>query len=135
MSKLAILGVGLMLGACALPGPDKSAEPFARAFYDEVRAGADLTDDPQVARELKNDTSTQQLATFREMIPAEAPRSIETRAYDVVVNSTGTTTHITDAYRYSDRTLIAQTALFKSPSGRSPVIVGFNLSMEAGTGT
>jgi hypothetical protein len=133
MGKPAILCLGLLLCACSLPAPDKSAEPIARSFYDEVHTGADLTADPHVAHELKNDTSTQQLAAFREMIPAEAPQSIETRAYDVVANSTGVTTHITDAYRYADRTLIAQTALFKSPSGRSPVIVGFNLSMEAGT--
>ena len=135
MARLAVLCLGLLLCACGLPAPDKSAEPIARSFYDEVRSGADLTDDPNVAHELKNDTSTQQLAAFREMIPAEAPQSIQTRAYDVVVNSTGTTTHITDAYRYADRTLIAQTALFKSPSGRSPVIIGFHLSMEGGTGT
>ena len=38
-----------------------------------------------------------------------------------------TTTKLTDVYDYGDHVLIAQTALFKSPGGVDPVIVGFNL--------
>jgi hypothetical protein len=46
----------------------------------------------------------------------------------VTDNSTGTTTRLTEAYHYGDQILIAQTALFKSPGGSEPVIVGFKLS-------
>lgn len=133
----AILAV-FTLFACHKPGPspaETTAGPIARAFYEEVRTGADLSGDPNLARELKTPATQDQLSYFRALIPAEAPSSVERRLFDVKTDSTGETTLIVDAYRYSDRTLIAQTALFRSPAGRTPVIVGFNLSREAADGS
>jgi len=62
------------------------------------------------------------------MMPDEPARSIELESWDAKTDSTGTTTRLTIDYGYSDRTLVAQTALFKSPAGTEPVIVGFQVS-------
>lgn len=120
------------LTACqpAKPTLDPNAEPIARAFFDEVRTGADLDADEHLAHELKNPTSEQQLAVFKTLIPVEPPRSVELKSWEVSTDAAGATTKLTELYHYADRTLVAQTALFKSPSGRDPVIIGFNLTEQ-----
>lgn len=132
MVRFAAFALVLALAACkpAPPTPDPSAAPIAREFFEEVRTGADIEADPHVARELKNPTSEDQLAEFRAMIPADPPSQIETRTEDAQVSSEGTLTRLTQVYRYFDRTLLVQTALFKSPSGVEPVIVGFKVSPD-----
>ena len=122
----------LALAACqpAKPTLDANAEPIAQAFFDEVRTGADLDADEHLAHELKNPTSEQQLAVFKTLIPVEPPSSIELQAWEVHTDAAGTTTKLTELYHYADRTLVAQTALFKSPSGTAPVIIGFNLTEQ-----
>jgi hypothetical protein len=124
--------VALALAACqpAKPTLDPNAEPIARAFFDEVRTGADLDADTHLAHELKNPTSEEQLTVFRSLIPVEPPRSIELKSWEARTDAAGTTTKLTELYRYADRTLVAQTALFKSPSGEDPVIIGFNLTEQ-----
>ena len=120
------------VAACqpAKPTLDPNAEPIARAFFEEVRTGADLDADEHLAHELKNPTSEEQLTVFRSLIPVEPPQSIELKSWVATRDSAGTTTKLTELYHYADRTLMAQTALFKSPSGRDPVIIGFNLTEQ-----
>ena len=95
--------------------------------------GADLDAEPHLAHELKNPTSEAQIAEFRSIIPADAPRLIELKAWDAHEDSTGITTRLTEDYHYGDKVLIVQTALFKSPSGVDPVIVGFQVKESDGT--
>ena len=85
-----------------------------------------------MARELKNPTTEAQIADFRTLIPDDPPSQIETRSADVQESSTGTLTRLTQAYHYVDRTLLVQTALFRSPSAEDPVIVGFRVSLDEG---
>jgi hypothetical protein len=121
----------LLATACkpaAPPQLDPQAEVIARQFYEDVHAGADLGANTHLAHELKNPTSEQQLAMFRAMMPDEPARSIELQSWDAKTDSDGTTTRLSIDYGYSDRTLVAQTALFKSPGGASPVIVGFQVT-------
>ncbi|MEJ0066900.1 MAG: hypothetical protein WDM85_17015 [Caulobacteraceae bacterium] len=123
----------LALAACkpaAPPQLDPSAEVIARQFYEEVKGGADLNADVHMAHELKNPTSEEQLALFRSMIPDEPARSIDLESWDAKTDSSGTTTRLTIDYGYSDRILVAQTALFKSPGGKDPVIVGFQITSK-----
>jgi hypothetical protein len=127
----AFLALILTVGACkpaAAPSLDPNAEVIARQFYEDVRNGADLGANTHLAHELKNPTSESQLALFRAMIPDEPARSIQMETWDAKTDSTGTTTRLTIDYGYSDRTLVAQTALFKSPGGTDPVIVGFQVA-------
>ena len=134
---LGLAPLGLALTACkpAQPPLDPSAEVVARQFFEDVRSGADLDAEPHLAHELKNPTTEAQIAHFRTMIPGDPPRSIELRTWDAKTDSAGTTTRLTEAYGYGDHTLIAQFALFKSLSGQDPVIVGFNLTDEPGSGS
>jgi hypothetical protein len=135
-SPMARFGAALMillLAACKpaeAPQLDPDAEVIARQFYEEVKSGADLNTDVHMARELKNPTSEEQLALFRSMIPDEPARSIDLESWDAKTDATGTTTRLTIDYGYSDRTLVAQTALFKSPGGKDPVIVGFQITSK-----
>jgi hypothetical protein len=125
-----IAALGLALAACkpAAPTPDPAAAPMAGEFYDEVRNGGDIEADPHVAHELKNPTSEDQIAEFKALIPADSPSAIDTQSEDSQTTSEGTLTRLSQIYRYSDRTLLVQTALFKAPSGTEPVIVGFKVS-------
>ena len=129
MSRFAGVLVVLSLAACkpAPPTLDPNAEPIAKAFFDEVRTGADLGADIHLAHELKNPTTEDEIAQLRPLIPAEPYRSVTLQSWDAKTDSTGTTTRLTEVYDYGDHTLIAQTALFRSPGGVDPVIVGFNL--------
>src|SRR5579863_3510768 len=133
MARFAAVLLVVALAGCTPPAPtlDPEAEPFAIAFFEEVRTGADLDADIHLAHELKNPTTEAELAQFRALIPTEPYQSVELKTWDAKTDSVGTTTRLTQAYHYMDRTLVAQTAFFKSPSGRDPVIVGFNLT-EAG---
>jgi len=117
----------LMLAGCkpAPPTLDPNAELICRQFFEDVRNGVDLDAEPQVAHELKNPTSEAQIAAYRAMIPQEPASSITLRSWDATTNSTGTTTRLAVAYGYVGHTLVAHCALFKSPGGRDPVIVGF----------
>jgi hypothetical protein len=130
MGRFAGLALAVLLAACQAPKPtlDPAAEPIARAFFAEVRDGGDLDADPHLAHELKNPTSEEQLTFFRAMIPLAPARTIELKTWDAKTDNVGTTTRLTQAYHYADRTLIVQTALFKSPGGHDPIIVGFNLT-------
>jgi hypothetical protein len=133
--RFAAVFIALALGACKPPAPtlDPAAEPIARAFFDDVARGADLDAQPHLAHELKNPTSEEQIAEFRSIIPADAPRLIELKAWDAHEDSTGVTTRLTEDYHYGDKALVVQTALFKSPSGVDPVIVGFQVKESDGT--
>jgi hypothetical protein len=129
---LAVVG----LAACQPPAPtlDPQADPIARQFFDEVRTGANLDADPHLAHELKNNTTAaEQLAQFRSEIPPEPYRSVELKSWDAKTDDTGTTTRLTDVYHYGGQDLTVQTALFKSPSGQDPVIVGFKVSQGDGS--
>jgi hypothetical protein len=133
MARFGALLIVLALAACTPAAPqqlDPNAEVIARQFYEEVRSGTDLNSDTHLAHELKNPTSEEQLALFRAMIPDEPARSIELETWDAKSDSSGTTTRLTLNYGYSDRTLVAQTALFKSPGGTEPVIVGFQVTSK-----
>jgi hypothetical protein len=129
MSRFAGVLVVLSLAACkpAAPTLDPNADAIARQFFDEVRSGGELEDDPHLARELKNPTTEDQIAQFRALIPAEPYRSVELRSFDIKSDSVGVTTRLVDVYNYGDHVLVVQTALFKSPGGVDPVIVGFNV--------
>ena len=127
----AALTLVFLASACSPAAPpqlDPKAEVIARQFYEDVRNGADLSANTHLAHELKNPTSEEQLAMFRSMIPDEPAHSIDVDNWDAKTDSDGTTTRLTIDYGYGDRTLVAQTALFKSPGGQDPVIVGFQVT-------
>jgi hypothetical protein len=133
--RFAAVFVIAAVAACKPPAPtlDPAAEPIARSFYDDVRRGADLDAEPHLAHELKNPTSEAEIAEFRAIIPSDAPAPPVLKSWDVKTDSTGTTTRLTHVYRYPDRVLVARTALFKSPSGVEPVIVGFQVKPSDGS--
>lgn len=134
MPRFAGLLLALAMVGCK-PAPatlDPQADPIARQFFAEVRSGADLDADPHLAHELKNSTTEGELAQFRAMIPPEPPQSVRLQSWSATTNGAGTTTQLTDVYSYGDHALTVLTALFKSPDGKAPVIVGFDLHETSG---
>jgi hypothetical protein len=133
--RFAAVFVVLALAACKAPAPtlDPAADPIARAFFDDVSRGANLDAEPHLAHELKNPTSEEQIAEFRSLIPQDETAVPELKSWDARTDSTGTTTRLTEVYHYGDRVLLVQTALFKSPSGVDPVIVGFQVKESDGS--
>jgi hypothetical protein len=129
-SVLLIPAALLALAACkpAQAPLDPNAQPIADAFFEEVHSGGDLMADTHLAHELKNPTTVDQLAQFRSLIPAEAPRSVVLQSWEAHDDSAGETTRLKETYTFSDRTLVVQTALFKAPAGQEPVIVGFQVA-------
>jgi hypothetical protein len=127
MSRFAGVLLLLSLAACqrAPQTLDPNAEAIAKQFFDEVRTGADLDADTHLAHELKNPTTEAQIAGFRSLIPTEPYRSVMLKTWDAKTDGTGTTTRLTEVYDYGDHTLVVHTALFRSPGGTEPVIVGF----------
>ena len=132
--RFAAVLVVLATVACkpAAPTLDPAADPIARAFYEDVARGADLDAEPHLAHELKNPTSEAQIDEFRALIPQDASAVPELKSWDAHTDSTGTTTRLTHVYHYGDRVLEVRTALFKSPSGVDPVIVGFQVGEGSG---
>jgi hypothetical protein len=128
----AVVVIGLVACKPAAPTLDPAAEPIARAFFEEVRRGADLDAEPHLAHELKNPTTEAQIAEFRGRIPQDETAVPELKSWDARTDSTGVTTRLTEVYHYGDRVLVAQTALFKSPGGVDPVIVGFRVQPSNG---
>jgi hypothetical protein len=129
MARVAVVLMLLALVACKPPAPalDPRAESIAHEFFDDVARGADLEAEPHLAHELKNPTSEQEITEFKAVIPAEPYRSMELRSSETKTDSTGTTTSLMQVYHYADKALVVQTALFKSPAGVDPVIVGFKV--------
>ena len=129
MLRFAVLAGALALVACQAPKPtlDPEAQPIAHAFFDEVRSGGDLSADTHLAHELKTPATVEELAEFKSMIPTDPPASVTLKSWDAKIDNTGTTTRIAEIYDYVDHKLLVQTAFFKSPGGRDPVIVGFDV--------
>ena len=132
--RFAAAFIVMALVACkpAAPTLDPTADPIARAFFDDVARGADLDAEPHLAHELKNPTSEEQIAEFRSLIPQDESAVPALKSWSASTDNTGTTTKLTHVYHYGDRVLVVRTALFKSPSGVDPVIVGFQVQPSNG---
>lgn len=123
---LALAG-GLLLSGCSLPKPDADADKKARALYEQIRAGADLTRNPDLGADLKTPAAMVELAKVRASIPEGAPTSTAVRGWRLNVGNDGTTGTIAHAYGYPSRTVLAETVL-KKDEKKVWKIVGFHIA-------
>jgi hypothetical protein len=121
----AAMAAGLALAGCSLPVVDKESDGIARTFFDEVRAGADLTRDPHVDPSLETPAAAAGFAAIRSLLPPGAPTKINNTGYNYSSNSgTGSNARLSHQYVYGARTITIQTMMRKPPGGTVWFVVG-----------
>jgi hypothetical protein len=121
------------LGACSLPVADRESDALARAFYGEIRSGADLGGDPHVDPALATPQATAELAAVRAWAPGQAPKQVSNGgwAYDSSLGR-GADAQLDHTYVYAGATVHVRTMLRKLPGQTSWTIVGFQANAESG---
>jgi hypothetical protein len=132
VSRLTVLPVVLvlLLGACSLPAADKESDADARQLYEEIRTGADLSQDPHLADFLKTPDHLAELAAWKSMLPPGSPDKIENRSWNYNATTEGSVATLTHAYVYKDNTVFAETVLRKGPGEKAWTIAGFHISLD-----
>lgn len=130
----AALVAAASLSACSLPTVDKEADAKARALYDQIRTGADLSANPDLGPELRTPEARAGLAEIRASLPPGAPTAVANRSWSFNAGTGGTTARLVHAYTYPSTMVLTETVLAK---GRDKVwtITGFHLKFEAPGGT
>jgi len=125
----AVLAFGT-LGACSLPAADKESDADARQLYEEIRTGADLSQDPHLADFLKTPEHLAELAAWKSMLPLGAPDKVENRSWNYNATNEGSVATLTHAYVYKSNTVFAETVLRKGPGEKTWTIAGFHISLD-----
>jgi hypothetical protein len=123
----------LALTACSLPTADKQSDAEARALYEEIRTGADLSKDTHLSEELTTPDALAQLAEVKGMLPPGAPEKIENRSWKYNASTDGAYATLVHAYIYKNHTVLAETVL-KKPSGGEWKIAGFHVHLDGPPG-
>lgn len=130
LRAIAITLAVLALAGCGVGLVNREADAAARGLYDAVRAGTDLSRDQRLAGALRTPDGLASLAAARELIPKQAPEAVENRGWRFSTTSQGAAADLTHAYRYPDRTVVAETALRKPPGAQAWQIVQFRVRVE-----
>ena len=122
-----------LLGACSLPSADKQSDAIARAFYGEVRSGADLSRDPHLDPALTTPEAAAALAGVRAWAPGQAPTQVSNTGWSVDSNAgQGSEAELSYAYVYPAATVHVQTVLRKLPGQTTWTVVGFEANAPTG---
>lgn len=127
---LASLIALVALTACSFPTIDKQADAKARALYSQISAGADLSQNPDLAPNLRTPQRLAQLAALKALLPSGAPTAAVARGWSISAGTGGTNAVLTHAYSYPTGTVLAQTTLVKGKDGVW-MIAGFRVTTEA----
>lgn len=120
------------LSACSFPTVDKAADAAARGLYEQIRTGADLSSNADLAPDLKTPAALAQLAAVKSALPDGAPTATVNRSWSINAGTGGTTAMLVHAYRYPTVTVLAQTVLAKGKD-KTWKITGFHVSFEGPT--
>jgi hypothetical protein len=130
-SILTGIAAAAALSACSLPVIDKESDGIARAFFDEVRSGADLTRDTHVDPSLETPAAAAGFAAIRALLPPGAPTKVNNTGYNFNSSTgTGSSARLSHQYVYGARSITIQTVMRKAPGGTVWFVVG----MEADLG-
>jgi len=121
--------VCLAVAACSLPAIDKQADAKARTLYEQIRTGADLGQNADLAPPLRTPQALAQLAAVKASLPVGAPTSAVNRSWSINAGTGGTQAVLVHAYAYPSQTVLAQTVLAKGKGGVWRII-GFHVTFE-----
>jgi hypothetical protein len=105
--------VAASLAACSLPTADKEADAKARALYEQIRTGADLSANADLAADLRTPAALAQLAKVKGALPAGPPTAVANRSWSLSAGTGGTKATLIHAYSYSSATVVTETVLAK----------------------
>ena len=128
--SLAAIIAALAVAACGLPTIDKAADAQAKALYEQIRTGADLSQNPDLGPDLRKPAALAQLTAIKAMLPPGVPTSVVNPAWDLKAGTGGVSATLVHAYRYPDVTVLAQTVLAKTKSDVWQ-IVGFRVTLQS----
>lgn len=126
---LVALAACFALAACSMPTVNKEADAKAQALYTQIRTGADLTQNADLAPDLRKPEALAQLAAVKASLPEGAPIATSTRSWSFNAGTGGTTATVVHGYSYPQRTVLAQTVLTKVKGGGWQ-IAGFHVTFE-----
>jgi hypothetical protein len=123
LATLTALAAGFEIAACSLPAADKESDGIARALFDEVRGGADLSRDAHVDASLQTPIAGEGFTRIRSLLPPGAPTKVNNTGYSYNSSSgTGSTARLSHQYVWSARNVTIQTFMKKPPGGTNWVI-------------
>src|SRR5476651_1059588 len=109
-SILAAFAAAVAMAACSLPVADKESDGLARAFFDEIRGGADLSHDIHLDPSLQTPIAAAGFAQIRSLLPPGAPTKVNNSGFSYNSSSgTGTTARLSHQYVFGARTITIQT--------------------------
>lgn len=128
---LMALSIATALAACSLPVVDKESDGVARTFFEEVRAGADLSRDAHVDPSLETPIAAEGFARIRSLLPPGPPTKVNNTGFSFNSSSgTGAHARLSHQYVWGDRNVTIQTFMKKPPGGTS----WFVFALEADLG-
>lgn len=130
---IAAVASSALLSACSLPKVDKEADAKARALYEQIRTGADLSANTDLAPDLTAPAALAQLAGVRLSLPEGAPTAVAARGWNLSIHNGATSAAVVHAYSYPARTVLAETVLTKDAS-KTWKITGFHVKIEDPSG-
>ena len=123
LATIVALAASLAAAACSLPVADKESDGIARAFFGEVRAGADLSRDAHVDPSLQTPITGEGFARIRSLLPPGSPTKVNNTGYSYNSSSgTGSMARLSHQYGWGARNVTIQTFMKKPPGGTNWVI-------------
>jgi hypothetical protein len=123
LATIVALAAGLAVAACSLPVADKESDSIARTFFDEVRAGADLSRDAHVDASLQTPITGEGFARIRSLLPPGPPTKVNNTGYSYNSSSgAGSMARLSHQYVWGARDVTIQTFMKKPPGGTNWVI-------------
>jgi hypothetical protein len=130
LATLCALAVALLVAGCSLPVADKESDGIAKAFFEEVRTGADLTRDPHLDPALETPAAAAAFDQIRAHLPPGAPTKVSNAGYSYNSSTgTGSTASLSHQYVYGARTITIQTFMRKPPGGTLWFVVGLEADL------
>lgn len=124
----AVVVAAATLGACSLPTADKEADAKARALYEQIRTGAELSANADLAPDLRTPEALAQLAAVKGALPAGTPTAVANRSWSLSAGTGGTKATLIHAYSYPAATVVAETVLAKGDD-KLWKITGFHIRL------
>lgn len=128
----AAIVVAASLSACGMLKVDQEADARSRALFEQIRTGANLAANADLAPELKTPAALAQLAAIRAQLPPGAPTAVANRSWSLNSTNGRTSASLVNAYSYPQATVLTETVLTKGKD-RTWTIVGFHVKF-AGPG-
>ena len=129
MRKRTVIG---LLAACVLGlagcQVDREVDAGSRRLFDEIRQGADLTQDQTLSADMRTPEAVRALSGLRQAIPGGEPR-VSVRRWSINTNNGNSSAEVVHVYAYPNNgpTLVTETVARRAAGETRWTIVGFHM--------